>query len=397
MTPVLLWFRSGVGRYVALAILGIQAFGVLSSGPAWQFEWELGMRNTVRMFPLVCAILAGVAAHDAYRTVNPVMEQTRYGRFRWRRTLAALAVAETLWAFLAVSASQVAAASWLLRSDAIGTPDLWLPAETFVALLAAASFGVLWGVVIRGPAAPAVAAVVLFAIQSLSLPSGLGFLFAPPGLVSSAVGLTRADDSAKYVIALNLAVGSLLIAASLWGPRTTPRWTAGLAVAAVAVVAVVAYPAPKDVYVPTAGGSSCVQRAEVTVCGPSSAGSHLAEAAEALASGRQTFASSGLSLPTDFELAVPGQALAYDRPIAFLTPVGLRTSLRADAVARALSLPRVCPSLVEGGPDTTQLIELQIVVQRWMRTALAEGQVSDEAPTSVREAYAALTACDVSL
>ena len=38
MTPVWLWFRSGTGRYAALVILAVQAFGVLSSGPAWQFE-----------------------------------------------------------------------------------------------------------------------------------------------------------------------------------------------------------------------------------------------------------------------------------------------------------------------------------------------------------------------
>lgn len=394
MTPVWLWFRSGTGRYAALVILAVQAFGVLSSGPAWQFEWELGLRNTVRTFPLVCAVLAGVAAHDTYRMVNPAVDHARYGRFRWRRTLAALAVAQTLWAFLAVSASQVATALWLLRSDAIGSADRWLPAETFVALLAASSLGVLWGVVIRGPAAPAVAAVVSFAIQALALPLGLSNLFAPPGLVSPAVGVTRADDSALYVIALNLAVGALLLAAALRGPRTTAGWTAGLVIAAVAVVAVVAYPTPKDKYVTTAEGSSCVQRAEVRVCGPSSAGNFLVESAEALAGGRQTLASSGLPLPTDFELAVPGQLLPNDRPIAFLAPVDLRTSRRAAAVAQALALPRVCPSL-QGGPDTTQLLDLQATVQDWMRATLTQGQVGEQAPTPVRDAYAGLVACDV--
>lgn len=395
MTPVWLWFRSGTGRYAALVILAVQAFGVLSSGPAWQFEWELGLRNTVRTFPLVCAVLAGVAAHDAYRMVNPAVDHARYGRFRWRRTLAALAVAETLWALLAVSASQVATALWLLRSDAIGTPDLWLAAETFAALLAASGLGVLSGVVIRGPAAPAVAAVVTFAVKALSLPLGLGSLFAPAGLVSSAVGVTRADDSALYAIAINLAVGALLLAAALRGPRTTAGWITGLVTAAVAVVVVVAYPTPKDSYVTTTGGLSCVQRAEVRVCGPSSAGAFLVESAEALAGGRQTLGSSGLPLPTDFELAVPGQPLAYDRPIAFLAPVDLRTSRRAAAVAQALALPRVCPSLVEGGPDTTQLLDLQAVVQDWMRATLTQGQVGEQAPTPVREAYAGLVACDV--
>ena len=144
---------------------------------------------------------------------------------------------------------------------------------------------------------------------------------------------------------------------------------------------------------PTASGTSCSRSAQVTLCGPASAGVFLDDAAAALAGARQDLNSSGLPLPNSFQLATPGELIKPGRPVVFLRPIDVRTSRKPGAMAQALSLPRVCTSLLQGGPDTTQLLELQSAVEGWMRSRLA-GNEDATAPPSIRQAYANLAACE---
>jgi hypothetical protein len=276
-------------------------------------------------------------------------------------------------------------------SDAIGRPDVWLPFETVAALAAAASVGFAIGTHLPNVAAPPVAALVVFAAPTAGASVGLLSLFAPMGLSSSVVGLSRDPESAALLIALNLTLAVACCTLALRGPGRARLWSAGAALMAVAFVALAALPATDYDFRPDAGPATCVTEGRIRTCGPEAAGPLVRELSRGL---NQTLdIVTGLPFPTTFELGVPGAPVPVDedRAVAFISPADLRGEDRIKKLADVLALPRVCPQLVQFDEDTTRLLERQADVRSWIVSAIREG--GGAAPAEIRAAYNELSNC----
>ncbi|MGN6612272.1 MAG: hypothetical protein ACTHLJ_10900 [Angustibacter sp.] len=396
MTVLRVWMRRSLAMVVAPVVVVVLTLGAWSRD-GWQFESLWGLRAVVLLLPLVSPVVAAGVAFDVARRWGPVMTVLGPSTARWRRATLALVAAHVAWAFAAVGLVWAAAGVRLVLDHAIWQVDPWLPVEVLAALGAAAAVGLLIGCLVENLAAPPLAAVLVFGIEALAGPYGLMSLFAPMGLVDSAVGLERDPASAAWAVALNLGVLVCCCLVALRGPVTTRTWVAQVTVAGVVLGAILlgrAHSTPLDFRASTQP-RACARSGAVEVCGPGNAQPFLDELADGLATATERLAGSGLKLPHQFVLGVPGEqpAVASVASVVHASPAGLSRHRRTATLARVLALPRICPQLVDAGPDTTPLLDREAQVSAWVHGALEHG--AGTAPPGVVAAYRDLTTCRV--
>lgn len=390
MTPLLVWARRSVAVALAPVLFAALALAAWSSD-GWQYEWLWGMRNPVSILALISPLVAAGVAFDTSRRWTPVVKVLGPSARRWRRASLAVPAVHVLWAFACLCAVWAAAAVRLGLNDAITRPDPWLPFEALASLAAAAAVGLVVGTYVPDAAAPPVAAIGVFATTAFASTFGLSGLFSPMGLSSSVVGLTRDPQAAALLIGLNVAVAVLCCLVALRGPRPSLPWAAGEAFLVAVVIALLAVPVPEYDFRPVGGPTVCAARADVRVCGPQAAEPLIQD----LSLGLQQAVGSltGLPFPKTYELGLPGVTPPIDagRAVVVVSPAMLNGPKRTGTVAGILSQPRVCPQLLDAGPDTTPLLDRQAQVRAWILDALRAGGAS--APASITAAYDELLTC----
>lgn len=394
MTVLWIWLRRGLGLRVAPLLVVVLAAVTWTGGDGWQYEWLWGARSVAGAMPVVSALVAGGVAYDVVRHWEPLAAELGPSSRRWRKAALALVGSHALWALGGFALVLSAAAVRLAANEALGLPDPWLPFEVAAALAAAASAGLLAGMRLRSLVAPPFVAALVFILPALSLPSGLGVLFAPTALVSSAIGVTRDPAAAITTVALNLAFAAAFCALALPGPRPTARWAATAAGTAAAVLAVIAVPGSATAMPYRSGATAtlCLTSGQVEVCGTRAAEPFLADLASGLDDAGRTLSGSGLDLPRSWTLFVPGTQPPPSQATATASPAGLSDDQRTGTLADVLSQPRLCPQLFTANDETTRLLDLQQEVRTWIEDALRRGR-SGPAPASVLSAYDQLTRC----
>ncbi len=393
MTPLGVWARRSLAVWTAPLVLGALVYGTWSRA-GWQYEWLWGMRAVVVILPLVSPLVAAGVAFDVVRRWEPLLTTLGPSTNRWRRATLALVAAHVVWVFGCVCLVWVAVAARLSAHDAIWQADPWLPLEVLAALGAAAAVGFAIGMYVRGLAAPPLAAIVVFAIELLTPPYGLASLFVPMALVDSSVGLERDSRAAAMAVALNVAVSLWCGVVALRGTRPTRRWSAAVALLTAGFLGLVAVPpevTPLE-YRPTSSPDVCVVQGETRVCGPENARPHLRNLSEGLGEAVNTLKTSGLPFPQEYVLGESRLAHPRDRSaVVWVSPARLAGSQRVAALADVLSLPRVCPQLLEPNDEAIPLLDRQEQVRIWIRNALESG--AGPAPPAIREAYHDLATC----
>lgn len=390
MMPLLVWGRRSSAVIIApIVLVGVALAAWRSAG--WQYEWLWGLRNPVSSLPLVSPLVAAGVAFDTARRWTPLIVGLGPSARRWRRATLTIPLVHVLWVFGVFCVIWAAAAVRLNLNDAITRPDGWLPFETFASLSAAAAVGLIVGRFLPEAAAPPVAAIGVLATSALSAPLGLTGLFSPVGVRNSAVGLTRDADAAALLIGLNLALAALCCLLALRGARPSRPWAAAAAVLSAAFLAVLAQPTTEFEFRPVAGPTICADQADVEVCGPQAAEPVLWDLSLALQQAVDDV--TGLPFPPTFELGLPGVTPPTEpgRAVANVSPAQLNGSERLRTVAGILSLPRICPQLLEADDDTTPLLDRQAQVQTWIELALSTGQAT--APAEIQAAYRELLTC----
>jgi hypothetical protein len=324
------------------------------SRDGWQFESLWALRAAVLLVPLVSPVLAAAVAFDIARRWGPLVTVLGPSTARWRRATLALVAVHVGWTFAAVCLVWAAAGVRLVLDDAMWQADPWLPVEVVAALGAAAAVGLLVATLVKGLAAPPLAAVLVFGVEALAGSYGLMSLFSPMALVDSAVGLERDPAAAAWAVALNLAVLVCCCVVALRGPVTSRAWVAQVTVGCMALGGVLLGHGPSSAleFRPSTQPRACARTGAVEVCGPGNTQPFLSELAGGLAGATGQLAHSGLPLP------------------------------------------RICPQLLDAGPDTTPLLDRQAQVSAWIRQALERGG-SDPAPPGVVAAYRDLETCRV--
>ena len=396
MIVLRVWMRRSLALLTAPLVVGALAFGAWSRD-GWQFESLWGLRAVVLLMPLVSPVIAAGVAFDVARRWGPLVTVLGPSTARWRRTTLALVAAHVGWAFTAVCLVWVAVGVRLLLDRAMWQADPWLPVEVIVALGAAAAVGLLVGSLVKSLAAPPLAAVLVFAVEALAGPYGFMSLFSPMAVVDSVVGLERNPVAAGWAVALNLAVLVCCCLVALRGPTSSRVWIAQMTVACVVLGGVLlghARSSPLDFRASTRP-RACARTGAVEVCGPGNAQPFLGELASDLASATGGLADSGLALPHQFVLGLPGEehALTPAASVVHAYPAGLARGRRTATLARVLAQPQICPQLIDAGPDTTPLLDRQEKVSAWIRGALEHG--GGPAPADVVDAYRDLASCGV--
>lgn len=394
MTSMLVWSRRSLAIWMAPFLLAALVYGAWSRD-GWQYEWLWGMRAVLLTAPIVSPLVAGAVAFDVVRRWNPVLEALGPSTRRWRLATLSLVAAHVLWAMLCVGVAWIIAGTRLILNPSMWQPDPLLPLEVLASVTAAAMVGLLVGRRVTNLAAPPLAAVIVFGIESLTIPYGLMSLFSPTALVDSAVGLERNPASAGLAIALNVSVAVICATIALRGNRRTRRWWAVCLAAVVAfvAVAVVERTSPPLEFQPTSGPRLCLQEAEVEVCGPRNVRSLLATLGNSIDAALTSLSASQLPLPRRFVLGVPGTVppVSDNRAVASVSPAQLREGARTSTLARILAQPRFCSQYVDPSPETTALLDRQQLVSTWLQRALEGGD--QPAPMDVRRAYDDLLSC----
>jgi hypothetical protein len=393
VTVLRIWMRRSLALRLAPFVIGVLAYGAWSR-PGWQYEWLWGTRATVAILALIAPLVAAAVAFDVVRQWEPLATAIGSNTRRWRGVSLALVGAHVIVMFSCFGLILMAAAVRLASNDAIGRLDPWVPIEVLAALAAAGGVGLVVGMHVRNLAAPPVAAVAVFVVESLALPFGLIALFMPTPLVSSAIGLTRDPRAAVMAIALNAAVAALCVVVAVRGAGATRNWTAALTVAVAGVVALVAVPAsatPLE-FRTKAGAQVCVREADVSVCGPRDARRFLSDLGIGLSQSLRQLEASGLPLARSYVLGLPGEQPPTDRPVAFASPARLKDHRREGTLVAILAQPRVCPQLLQPDRHTLPLLDRQEQVALWLQAALDSNAVV-EAPSEIKGAYEDLRLC----
>lgn len=395
MIVLRVWIRRSLAIVVVPVVIVLLALGAWSRD-GWQFESLWGLRAVVLLMPLVSPVLAAGVAFDVARRWGPLVRVLGLSTARWRRTTLGLVAVHVGWAFAAVCLVWAAVGVRLVLDHAIWQADPWLPVEVLAALGAAAAVGLLVGTLVTSLAAPPLAAVLVYAVEALAGPYGLRSLFSPMALVDSAVGLERDPTSAAWAVALNLAVLVCCCLVALRG-TTSRAWAAQVTLAGIVVGGVLlgyAQSSPPD-FRPSTQPRACARTGAVEVCGPGNARPFLGELAGDLAGASRQLTGSGIPLPHQFVLGVPGEEAAVTpaASVVHASPAGLTRQRRTATLARVLALPRICPQLLDAGPETTPLLDRQAKVTAWIRDALEHG--GGAAPAGVVAAYRDLTTCRV--
>lgn len=178
---------------------------------------------------------------------------------------------------------------------------------------------------------------------------------------------------------------------ALRGPRPSLPWAAGAASLVAVVIALLAVPAAEYEFRPVGGPTVCSARENVQVCGLQAAEPLVRDLSLGL---QQAFGGvTGLPFPKTYELGLAGITPPTNagRAVVVVSPAQLNGPDRTGTVAGILSQPRVCPQLLEAGPDTTPLLDRQAQVRTWILGALRVGGAA--APADVRAAYDELLTC----
>ena len=400
MTSILVWWRRSSAPLLAPFFIAVFAVGAFTRD-GWQYEWLWGMRAVVIIAVLVSPVVGGMVAFDTALSWDSVL--TQLGPTLPRRLAATLlpATVYVMTAFMSVCVVWVVVAVRLSINHALWQADPLLPVEVFSAFAAAAGVGLALGARMRSLAAAPLTAVLIFGLQALAAPYGLITLFAPMGLVGSAVGLERDPAAAGFAIAMNAGLALWCFTIALV-PSTRMRRegrivTAKLALTAIPfLIALVWQQHVKPLDFKIASTQSiCVTDREVRVCGPDGTKSVLNDLAAAMVDARARLAASGLDLPQDFVWGVPGvpPSTAAGPTYAFVSPAQLKNGQREAASADVLSLPRVCPQLMEPGPDTPRLADAKERLRVWIFQALSSGDAATL--PQIRADYQALSNCHV--
>lgn len=394
MTAFVVWSRRSLAVWTAPVVLGALLYGAWSMD-GWQYEWLWGMRSALVVLPLVSPLVAGATAFDVARRWVPVITALGQSAQRWRLATLALPSVHVAWAFATICLVWLVTAARLFGNDAIWQLDATLPWEVIASLAAAAAVGLLIGTRVPNLGAAPLAAVVVFGVELMASPYGLGAVFTAMPVVSSIVGVERNPQAALLAIALNGAVAAGCCLLALRGGRTTLKWSAACGVAAAVVIAtatVERVASPLE-FRAIPSRPTCVSTGAVQVCGAPNARSLISTLSASLDAAVTQLSTSQLNLPRRFVLSVPGTLPSTSDAvtIAVASPAQLSDGRRTATVAGILAQPRFCRQYVDPGPDTTALLDRQALVASWLEPAL-RGR-GGTAPTSVQQAYADLLAC----
>lgn len=389
------WARRSLAVWTAPLVLGALVFSVWTMH-GWQFESLWGTRGVLEIFPLVSPLVAGAVAFDVARRWQPVVAELGPSTRRWRWATLAVPAAHVLWAFAMVCLVWASVAVRLSIGPTIWQSDPWLPVEVIAALAASASVGLLIGMRVPDPISAPMAAIVVFAVETLGVPYGVDSLFTSAALRESAVGLSRDPWSATLTVALDGALIAWCCLVALRQGRRTSGWLAAVAVASVALIGLEAIPghATPTLWRAASSQQVCTSHDDVRVCGPPNAMPFLDDLSHELTAARRTLTGSQLRLPDRYVLGTYGITPSTDGgdTTAFVTPARLAVDNHA-AIADVLSQPRICPQLLNPDNDTRTLLDEQEKVRAWLSEALQTRQ-TNAAPAGVQAAYHDLVTCD---
>lgn len=394
--PLGLWLRRCTSARAFPALLAI-VLVIAHTRKGWEYEWDWAFNNVSTSTILLAPVVAGLVAFDRSRRMQPTLAELACTTARGKRSLMSMALASWLWHLAAWALVMLYAGIRVASHGAVGTPDVWVFAETPAVLLAGAFVGLLCGSVLPNLAAGPVAAVTTYAVELLGDTSGLSGLFMAGGSTGTLVGLERTPSVALATIGVHLGVALTCgLAAAAWtvAPERAVRWFA--AAASLLVVGALwnlgYVERGNDAYRVARSATFCVGSG-VVVCGPQKAGPLLSIAQKSVAEAVAGTHSGGIPWQTRYVLSRDDERIPSDSGVLRLSSDEIAHGrLSVGDIAGTLATPRMCQAYLEyEAPE--QLLESQATVMGWVTEQLDADREGGAAPTGVRAAFERLSDC----